>query len=152
MIDTIDRIDDASAHAPAAALSDAPPAAPSTSAIQVNQVIHPELQAVLDEHQAPTHASQDDLRGLLVPIVDAATKVQQQLLQYRRLLVIAETAPHDTRLDGKLEHVHQTLGALEREAAALVAAARQLVRGAVQWDRYLAELPEQLANLLTEPM
>lgn len=109
--------------------------------------MHAELQAVLVESSSPKHVSKSDIHALLMPAFDGASKAQMQAQEYHRLLGLAELAPHDHQLDGKLEHLHQTLGAIDRESAALVVTIRSLARAFTQWERYLAELPDQLKNL-----
>ena len=101
--------------------------------------MHKELTAFFDQHASPTHIAKPDIHAGLSPVARLAAKVQQQVLEYRVLIAEAEMAPHDQKLDGKLEMMHQTFGAMERESAALSSAARNLAQCATQLDRYMGE-------------
>ena len=101
--------------------------------------MHTELEAFFAEHGKPRHCCKRDVHDQLSPIADIAALAHQQIATYKAMLVKAEMAPHDHALDFKLEHMHQTLGAIEREASALVATGRLLAQSFAQLDRYMAE-------------
>lgn len=108
--------------------------------------MHTELQAVFDEHEAPKHCCKRQAHDAIGPVVRLAAKAQQQVIEYRTLIAQAEVAPHDHALDGKMEMMHQTLGAMEREATALAAAARNLGQTHTQLERYMAEWKAEIAR------
>lgn len=99
--------------------------------------MHSQLAAVFAEHANPTHTSKRTAHDLLAPILRAAADGQKQVLEYRALIAAAELAEHDPALDGKLEMMHQTLAAMEREAAALSLHGRQYAQTHSQLDRYM---------------
>lgn len=101
--------------------------------------MHKELEAFFAEHEDPTHCSKRSVHDALAPLRRVATDVLKQVLEYRTLIGEAETAPHDHALDGKLEQMHQTLGALEREATVINQATRELGKAMTQLDRYMEE-------------
>lgn len=107
--------------------------------------MHAELQAVFDEHERPTHASKKAVHEQLGAILRLAGLAQQQVIVYRSLIAQAEVAPHDHALDSKMEMMHQTFGAYEREAAILATCARNLAQVATQLDRYVTEWRSDIA-------
>src|SRR4051812_33562345 len=108
--------------------------------------MHPELQAVFDEHQHPQHCCKRDAHDALTPIVRLAGRAQQQVSEYKLLIAQAEVAPHDHALDGKMEMMHQTLGAMEREAAALAVHARNLAQTHTQLEYCMTEWQAEIAR------
>lgn len=107
--------------------------------------MHAELQAVFDEHANPTHVTKAEVHAALSPILQLTSRAQQQMIVLRSLLTQAELAPHDHALDSKLEMMHQTLGAMEREAGALSQVGRNLALVFTQLDRYAAEWEADIA-------
>ena len=102
--------------------------------------MHEKLAAVFSEHRAPKHCCKRRVHDQVSPIVRLAALAQQQVLEHRTLITEATLSPdHDPGLDGKLEMMHQTYGAMERAATALSAAARELAQSTTQMDRYDAE-------------
>ena len=98
------------------------------------------LKALLDEHAAPTRCCTADVKGEVGAILRVARKAQQQLLEYKALLMEAELDPdRDPSSDGTLEHIQQTFAAIERNANAFVEHGRKLAHDFTQLDRYLAE-------------
>lgn len=98
------------------------------------------LQRIFDEHDTPTHASKRDVHDALSPMVRLAAKAQQQVIEYRVLITeAAVAADHDPAYSGKLESMHQAFAAIERQSAALSAAARELAQSMEQLDRIMGE-------------
>lgn len=116
--------------------------------------MHSALEHLFDEHTSPSHASRRAVHDRASPILAIATAVQRQIAMYRELLIAAELslANDDGKLQGKIEHLHQTLGALERESAAFVESGRRLAGGLTQWDRYMAEAKAALEAVETKPV
>jgi hypothetical protein len=79
--------------------------------------MHQELEKVFAEHDNPTHASKAAVHATGRLIGRGIADIRKQLVEYRTLVHEAETAPHDHALDGKLEQMHQTYGAIERDIA-----------------------------------
>lgn len=109
--------------------------------------MHKELQAVFDEHRTPKHADRRAVHVALAPLLETVDRARQQLLEYKRLLHQAELAPHDTRLDGKLEAMHQTIGNGELQLDAMTRAVRDLARDFTQLDRYMEEWQADIARV-----
>lgn len=110
--------------------------------------MHTKVRAFFDEHAAPGHCDKRAVHDQLSPIVRMAAKAQQQVLEYRTLITEATlAADHDPAFNGKLEMMHQTFGAMERSAAALSLAARDLARDTAQLDRYVAEWRDDFDRL-----
>lgn len=106
------------------------------------------IQPVFKEHEQPQHCCKREVHDHLAPVVRLAAKAQKQVLEYRTLITEATlAAEHDHALDSKLEHMHQTFGAMEREAGALAAAARGLAQATQQLDRYIEEWKADFARL-----
>lgn len=108
--------------------------------------IHPELAKVFAEHAAPTHASKRSVHDQLAPVLKTASDAQRQVAEYRSQLTQAMVAEHDHELDSKMEHMFQTLGAAEREAAAFAQSGRLLAQAFTQLDRYMAEWRADVAR------
>lgn len=99
-----------------------------------------QLQRIFDEHDAPTYAGKRDVQDALLPMVRLAAKAQQQVLEYRTLITEAAlAADHDPAYSGKLELMHQTFGAVERNSTTLSAAVRELAQSMEQLDRIMSE-------------
>lgn len=97
------------------------------------------------EHEKPTHASCRAVHDAITPTADLVLSVQQQIAEYRKRLTEIQLSEHDTAIDGKLEMLHQTLSAVEREATALYRAVRSLSNATSQWDRIMSSAKEDLA-------
>lgn len=97
------------------------------------------------EHEKPTHASCRAVHDAITPTADLVLSVQQQIAEYRKRLTSIQLSEHDTAIDGKLEMLHQTLSAVEREASALYRAVRNLSNATTQWDRIMAGAQDDLA-------
>ncbi len=110
--------------------------------------MHAELAAVFDEHRKPTHASKRDVHDVLGPISDVAGRSRMQSVKLRAMLIQAELAAHDHALDPKIEHLMQTLGAIDREATAVELAGRNLAQAWAQWDRYMAAAERDISAIL----
>lgn len=108
---------------------------------------HPELAAVFAEHESPTHCSKRHAHDQLQPLLCFAACAQKQLAEYRDLLLQAELADHDRALDGKLERLHQTLGAIDLDLPKLLEAGRRIAKSFTQLDRYFAETNADLARV-----
>lgn len=108
---------------------------------------HPELAAVFDEHASPQHCSKRSAHDQLQPLLCFAACAQKQLAEYREKLLAAELADHDHQLDGKLERLHQTLGAIDRDLPAFIDAGRRIALSFTQLDRYFAETRDDLARV-----
>lgn len=96
------------------------------------------LKAVFDEARKPTHCSCASVQAQLEPILTMATNVQKQIGEHRQRLLLAQL--EDPQQDGKLERMHQTLGALEADTKAIVEAARRIRLSVLQFDRYAADI------------
>lgn len=101
--------------------------------------MHAELKAFFAEHQNPTHTSKRAVHDKLMDFGKLAADAQKQVIQYGALLDGALHAEHDHALDGKVEHMRQTFGAMQREADLFAQAARNLGQTFTQLDRYVAE-------------
>jgi hypothetical protein len=100
----------------------------------------PEITALFAEHDEPTHCSRQTLSDGLAPVDQLVASVRKQVLEYQLKVSAWEAAiAADDPSDGQLEHMHQTFGALEREAAALATATRNLGKAMRQLDRYMAD-------------
>jgi hypothetical protein len=99
-------------------------------------VIHPELDDVFDEIDAPTHAGKRDVHDQLRPITRLAAAVIKQMVEHKARVQEALLAPHDEALDGYLEAMKQTYDAGLREAHQLQAAADSLGNVMAQLERY----------------
>ena len=108
--------------------------------------IHPELQAVFDEHAAPQHTSKRAVHAQLAPVLKVAADIWRQVAEYRARLAQAKVAEHDPDLDFKMEHMFQTLGAAERNAAAFQHVALLLANDFAQLDRYMGEWKADVAQ------
>lgn len=108
--------------------------------------IHPELQAVFDEHAAPTHASKRDIHAQLLAVLKVALAAQRQIAEYRSLLTIAKVADHDPELDFKMHHMIGTFASAERNSAASTHFLTLLADDFSQLDRYAAEWLDDIAR------
>lgn len=114
--------------------------------------VHAELRAVFDENAAPSHVSRADVHAQLQPILVIAASVQAQVAEYRKGLVVADTAPHDTAIDPKLQLLHNSLNAMESRSTDLVRVGRELALAATEFDRVMAEAAaDLLAYSLSHP-
>lgn len=101
--------------------------------------IRRDLDALFAEHETPTHQSCRACHDTIKPTADLVLATQKQIAEYRSVLTTFELSEHDRALDGKMEMLHQTLTAMERDASALYASVRQLAKVTAQWDRVMAE-------------
>jgi hypothetical protein len=99
--------------------------------------MHAELEAVFAEHDAPKHLAKRDVHEHTSKNGRFVSDVMKQVIEFRTLIHEAETAPHDPALDGKLELMHQTFGAIERNAQIFSQANRDLTRDFTQLARYM---------------
>jgi hypothetical protein len=99
--------------------------------------MHPELQAFFDEHEKPAHASKRDVHDHTAKAGRLVANIMKQVLEYKALIMEAEAAPHDPALDSKMEMMHQTFGAIERNAQAVAHHYRELTKDFAQLDRYV---------------
>jgi hypothetical protein len=114
--------------------------------------VHAELRAVFDENAAPSHVTRADVHAQLQPILVIAASVQAQVAEYRKGLVVADTAPHDTAIDPKLQLLHNSLNAMESRSTDLVRVGRELALAATEFDRVMAEAAaDLLAYSLSHP-
>ncbi len=105
------------------------------------------LHKLFAEHEKPTHASKADVQAQLGAIIRLGTSVLKQTLEDKALVTEAQLADETGELHAKYEHLHQTFGASEREAQALVAAGRNLLQTYIQRDRYIAEAKVDMNRL-----
>lgn len=103
---------------------------------------HP-LDAMLAEHQAPQHCCKREVHDGLRPIAALVAVMQKQMIEYRAALT--DALLEDDSMAGRIEHVHQTIAAGEREIAALAQAHRQVAHVFTQLDRYMAQLKKDIA-------
>lgn len=82
--------------------------------------MHTELHQFYEEHASPTHCGTRDVHNMALPILELATALQMQALQYRRKLHAAKLAPHDGEYDGNMDRLQQRLKVLEEIAPALM--------------------------------
>jgi hypothetical protein len=106
-----------------------------------------QFQAFHDEASAPSVASSDDVDSRIAPTLEAVGLALQQVMVWRTKLGLAETSEHDPILDGKFEHLHQTLQVVEREAQAAFLHLRELSKALGQWDRYVLGMPDDVENI-----
>jgi hypothetical protein len=106
------------------------------------------VQRLFAEHDKPTHCDAIALHVGLGPVGRLAATVRKQVLEYQALLEeLSHSDPYNAHgLDGIVEHLHQTFGALEREATALTLAARELGKGSKQLERYMADARGAIAE------
>jgi hypothetical protein len=102
---------------------------------------HP-LHAVFAQHDQPSHCGKRDVHDGLRPISALVARMHKQVIEYRA--VLAEAHLTDDSLAGSVEHIYQTLGAAEREIAALETAQRNVAKAFTQLDRYMAEQRKSL--------
>jgi hypothetical protein len=93
------------------------------------------MKSVFAEHDNPTFCCKQDVHAGIAPLLTLVADVQKQVIEYRAQLDAAVLA--DDSQEGQVEHFHQTLGAMEREAAAFATAGRNLARCFTQLDRYI---------------
>lgn len=96
------------------------------------------LAAVMSEAESPTHATIASVQAQLAPILAFTTDSQKQIAEHRSRLLQAQA--DDASNDGDLDRLHQTLDAWEREAKALLEAARHVRTSALQYERYAGEI------------
>ena len=101
--------------------------------------IREKADALFAEHATPTHCAKQTVHDQIAPITRLVAGVRKQVLEYQVLIQEMEQAAPDPRLYPVFEHMHQTFGAIEREAAALATSARQVSLSFVQLDRYMAD-------------
>lgn len=119
----------------------------SSKTVKFDARVSPEFKSFVDDASDPSVVSCDDLNAAVAPCFEAAGLALQQVAAWRTSLTKAEIMPHDTALDGKFEHIHQTLVVCEREAQASMLAIRSLAKAFQQWDRYIKALPTDVANI-----
>lgn len=95
------------------------------------------VSKLFTEHESPTHTSKDAAHADLQLVDEAVSRVRKQIAEYQPMVSAIERAPDGGGLAGVIEHLHQTLGALETEAAVMFASNRRLTKAYAQWDRYL---------------
>lgn len=81
----------------------------------------------------------------LLGIHEVRASVATRLAELRLLLAKANAAEEDAGIYGKFARFEQTLGAMEREAAALAQAAEHLADACFQLDQYGAGVWSELA-------
>lgn len=94
------------------------------------------MKQLFDEHTNPTHCDKRMVHDGIAPLMTLIASVQKQVIEYRQRLDAVVLA--DDACAGEVEHMHQTLAAMDREAAAFAAAGRTLAKSFTQWDRYMA--------------
>lgn len=109
-----------------------------------------QLAAVFSESESPSYISKRDIHDGMTPIMEIASKVQSQISIYRQLLIAADLSDHDHSVDGKLEQVYQTLGALDSSVVSFLKIGRQLAKAATQLDRVMADAQKTILQLEKE--
>jgi hypothetical protein len=114
---------------------------------------HKELQALLDEHTKPTHASKRDVHDQLRPILTAATKLSKQMGVYRDHHLNAKLAVHepDAVVDGKLQLLITKVGACEKACTDFIAAGERLADIMSEIDATMLEAKATLAAYAKKP-
>ena len=105
------------------------------------------LGKLFAEHAAPQHASKQTAYAQLTPVFAVVAALKKQMVEYKSLLMAEQLSVQDGSLDGKFEHIHQTLSAIEREIDATSTAARAVVTSMSQLDRYMADTRADIARL-----
>lgn len=107
----------------------------------------PALKAVFAECKKPAHVCRKDVNAQLGPILALAARAQQQMAVHRQNLLKAElTADEPDLVRGLLERLHQTAGAVDREAKVVIDAGRAMSLSFDQMERYSAEIEAALAK------
>lgn len=107
----------------------------------------PVLAKLFAEHAAPQHASKQATYEQLTPVFTVVAALKKQMIEYKALLMAEQLSVQDGSLDGKFEHIHQTLSAIEREVDATGVAVRAVVTAMSQLDRYMAETKADIERL-----
>lgn len=116
--------------------------------------MHQELTAALAESKAPQLASKQTANAQLLPILEAATAMQQQVAVHRGRLIAAElAAPDPDAVRGRLERLHQTLGALDKDIELFMTTGRRIALSMAQYERYGNEIEASFieSELLAAP-
>jgi len=107
---------------------------------------HPAIAAIFAEAKKPTHCCKREAHDALQPLMAFVARTQQQVAKNRELLVVAETSDTGHDIGGDVERMHQTNGALERDAAKAMEAMRRLVQSYAQAERYYEEFEKLLSS------
>jgi hypothetical protein len=109
----------------------------------------PESKAFFDALLPPTGRDSsvltDDLYAAVEPFHLIAAQFATRIAELRLLLARADRAEGDVAVYAKFERFKQTLGALERELAALTHAGSAATDAAYQLDRYAFEVAAEVA-------
>ena len=97
--------------------------------------MHVALEQFFAEHATPSHTTKDEVHAALLPIVDLGNKMHAQVTEYKSLLLTAKLSPHDHAIDGKLEMVGQTLGAVTTKIVDFLRLAETIANDFVQLDK-----------------
>lgn len=97
------------------------------------------LHTVITRAQHPTHLTREQRNASMKPLLDFAHVLSLQVAEYRATLVDAEFVDDVSGL----EHLHQTVSALERDLAAFVKMGRRLKNHLDQYDRYITRMANQ---------
>lgn len=108
--------------------------------------MHPELKALLDEHTSPSHATKDHIHGLARPILALCSKAQMQAAQYWGLLLDAKHAPHDGKIDAKLNGIKSALGAMDDAVKVFRESGDKLTDAMSALDRYMTDAKTDFAR------
>lgn len=108
--------------------------------------MHEALQALFNEHGAPTHASGAEIRAQLKPILAAGAAIGKQMALYREHHLNAKLDAHDPGFDSMQEQLRQRFAATEKLVANFIDAGEKLADGMAHIDREMAQTKDWVAN------
>lgn len=111
--------------------------------------MHEALQKLFDEHANPQHASGEDVRATLKPILALGAKLTKQMAVYREHHLNAKLDAHDPAFDGKQEMLRQRFAAAERLTAAFIDAGEKLADAMAHIEREMAQAETDIAHYET---
>jgi hypothetical protein len=109
--------------------------------------MHPALEEFFAAHRTGTEQHKRAVHDQLVPVFKVAADVDAHIAQLQASLTLAELAPHDQRLDSKMEWLHTRLRGSSSVAAALRTTARDLAKVLVEVENAFTVDLEQIRNL-----
>lgn len=108
--------------------------------------MHTKITAIFAEHAAPTHCCRADVQQALKPIGAFIARMQRQQAEYRALLMDAETSVDlPDAIRPKLNFLHTTLDATERQMQDLLRVFRELNTSHTQLAAVFADAEADLA-------
>lgn len=108
--------------------------------------MHASLQALFDEHATPTHATGDDIRAALKPILAIGARLNKQMAVYREHHLNAKLDAHDPGFDSMQEQLRQRFAAAETRVANFIDAGEKLADVMANIESVMAQTREYVAN------